>query len=74
MTQMQTQEADGSALRSFIITRGAGIGQVEDRQRFVTRTESNRYRTADRKKFINQVRITQVKNGRQSQGGQNRKS
>ena len=45
---MQTQEADGSVLRSFIITQEAGKGQVEDRQRFVTRSESDRYRMADK--------------------------
>jgi hypothetical protein len=50
MTQTQTQEVDGSVLRSFIITQGAGKGQVEDRQRFVSRSESDRCRTAGRLK------------------------
>ena len=45
---MQTQEADGSVLRLFIVTLWTGKGQVKDRQKFVTRSVSNRYRTAGR--------------------------
>ena len=35
MTQMQTQEADGSVPRIFIITKEQEKGQVEGKQRFV---------------------------------------
>jgi hypothetical protein len=35
MTHMQTQEADGSVLRIFIMKKGQAKGQIEGRQRFV---------------------------------------
>ena len=47
-TQMQTQEADGWSLTMFNNPKGVGKRIVVDRQKVQTRSESRRYRVADR--------------------------
>jgi hypothetical protein len=47
MTQMQIREAIVQ-FSDHLLKHGAGKGQVEERQRFVIRSESGRYRTAGR--------------------------
>jgi hypothetical protein len=45
---MQTQEADGWSLTVFINPKGVGKTIVVDRPKVKTRSESRRYRVADR--------------------------
>jgi hypothetical protein len=47
---MQTQEADGWSLRCLINPKGIDKRMVVDRQKVKTRSESRRYRVADRLK------------------------
>jgi hypothetical protein len=47
-TQMQTQGADGWSLTMFINPKGVGKRMVVDRQKIKTRSDSRRYKVADR--------------------------
>ena len=47
-TQMQTQESDGWSLTMCINPKGVGKRIVVDRQKVKTRSETRRYRVADR--------------------------
>jgi hypothetical protein len=57
---MQTQEAEDSVLRSFVITQGP-------RQRFITRSESDRYWTAGRLRVCLPLRETNKLDSREKQ-------
>ena len=52
---MQTQEADGWRLTMFINPKGVGKRMVMDSQKVKTRSESRRYRVADRLSWSRQA-------------------